>query len=93
MASFNEQSGMNARTEGHNSTHNAVEWEEFVGSLRGLEANDDSICLKIGERKLRIPNGESVRREELEKLIGKRIGVLLTDLPEKKILIRLVSKE
>ena len=83
---------MSSTTTGQKTCLRKADWREVVGPLCDLEADEDSVCLRLGDKVLRIPNDESIR-ERLRELIGKRIGVLTTDLPERPVLIRLLSMD
>lgn len=69
-------------------------WEEFIGFFGGLDTNEDSLNIKIGDKTIKIqlehlkPSDIS---EKLKKIrIGEKIGILRCDNPIDPIKIRKV---
>ena len=65
-------------------------WEEACGSLDDLEGVDGSLIAKIGKSQIILP---SSLEQNLRELIGQRITILRTDIPEKPYLFRLLDLE
>jgi len=59
-------------------------WEEIVGVLKRIRDNGDRIIAEIGNHVICLPKNYD---SKLEKLIGRRIGILRTDIPGKEYLI------
>ncbi len=65
-------------------------FEEFAGSLKDLFEYDGAIVAIIGKIQLILPlNIEN----SLRPLIGQRITILRTDIPDKTYLFRVLSEE
>jgi len=71
-------------------------WEEIIGKLYGSFNDDHYIYLKIDDQILRFRKGSKeathIQRQLSEDLFGGTIALLRTDMPEKPILIHIVSK-
>lgn len=69
------------------------EWEEVVGMLTNVKDDDEDILLEFTSvMTVRIPKTTDDLTKKLQDLIGKRIGVLRTDVPGKEILVDDESK-
>lgn len=69
---------------------NLESWDELNGVYRGAVANGTLINLLIDENVVEVPSVNSQTNGlivQLEKYIGKRIGLLKTNLPEKPFLL------
>jgi len=63
------------------------EWEEYVGILRDVKIHNGLTLLEFDECYI------SVYRElDIEKYIGKKIGVLRTDIEGREVLVRLIYR-
>lgn len=60
-------------------------WEEAVGPLNELDKKDNLLIAKIGQVSLIFPLELD---EKMQPNIGKRIGILHTDIPNKQYLFR-----
>ncbi len=58
-------------------------WHEYVGTLRAVITEDDLTLLEFDDHYVRSPISLDV-----EQYIGKRIGVLRTDIEGKEMLVR-----
>ena len=65
-------------------------WEEACGFLEVLEEKDASLIAKIGKIRIILPLS---LEPELRHLIGKRIAILHSDVPEKQYLYRIIAEE
>ncbi len=65
-------------------------WEEVIGFLNSVEAQDDIIWVDMSVGRLRIPFQQPLF-EKLRKMIGKKIAILRTDVEQKEYLLREVS--
>jgi len=74
---------------------NAVPWVELVGVVRYVSADKSYAYVEIANKLLRVNQGttesdvilDAIRRMK----VGKKIGILFTDLPDKPVAIRAVS--
>ena len=65
-------------------------WSEFKGICKGYEINETSIQIHIEDRVLNICKTEEiVNLLGRQDIIGRRIGILRTDIPNKDYLISL----
>lgn len=65
-------------------------WEEVIGLLNSVKAQDDIIWVDMSVGRLRIPFQKPIF-EKLRKMIGKKIAILRTDIKGKEYLLREVS--
>jgi hypothetical protein len=65
-------------------------YEECAGQFRGLFFQNDGLIALIGKIHLALPLDVE---DSLKPLIGQRITILRTDLPEKPYLFRLLDLE
>jgi len=64
------------------------EWGEVVGTLNNVKDDGEDILLEFTSVcNVRIPKTTSEVTKKLQDMVGKRIGVLRTDVPGKEILI------
>jgi len=65
-------------------------WEEACGRLLGIAEDHPYLVLDFGKFRLILSSTEvdSMREKLDEKMIGKRISVLRTDIPDQPILVR-----
>jgi len=59
-------------------------WQEIVGILRSITEENEELKVIVGKYVLYLP---LYLKKELRKHIGKRIGILRTDIPGKEYLI------
>lgn len=63
-------------------------WEEAIGNLKNIEENGDRLTLDFGNgKKVSIPN-ELKLKKKIKGKIGKKIGIVHTDLKDKEFLIQ-----
>jgi hypothetical protein len=65
-------------------------FEECVGPLRELFEQDDALVALIGKIYLALPQE---LEQSLRPLIGQRITILRTDIPDKPYLFRVLAEE
>ena len=65
-------------------------WEEVIGFLNSVEAQDDIIFADMSVGRLRIPFQKPIF-EQLQKMIGKKIAILRTDIEGREYLLREVE--
>ena len=65
-------------------------WEEGIGTLRNISDEGPYKILDFGKFKLRLDEIETAALGDLltEKLIGRRISIMRTDLPNKPMILR-----
>lgn len=69
-------------------------WDEASGVLQQVVEDDPITFIDLGWVRVQIGSTEvAAIREQLEKMIGKRISLLKTDIPEKPLLMRTVGDE
>jgi hypothetical protein len=69
-------------------------WDEYCGVLRNIIDDEPFTFLDFGWFRVQISLTEIASiRKQLEKMIGKRISLLKTDIPEKPLLLRIVGDE
>ena len=61
------------------------EWEEYIGILRDVRIHDGIILLEFDDCYIQLYGDLDV-----EKYIGKRIGILRTDIKGREILVRAI---
>lgn len=67
-------------------------WNEFKGICLGFEINETSIHIHIEDKVLNISKTEAIiNLFESQDIVGKRIGILRTDIPNKDYLVRLLD--
>jgi|WetSurSiteA1Bulk_404760.scaffolds.fasta_scaffold316684_1 hypothetical protein len=72
----------------------ASPWDEYCGVLQNVIKDEPFTFLDFGWFRVQIRSTEIASiREQLEKMIGKRISLLKTDNPEKPLLLRIVGDE
>jgi len=71
-------------------------WSEMVGVYDGIIIEEDFTHVKINGKVISFKNGtkEATLLQQYlnEKMIGRKIRILRTDLPDKPILIRLIDQ-
>lgn len=65
-------------------------FEEVAGILHSLDENEGIIVAHIGKIHLALPLD---MEERLKSLIGQRISILKTNIPDKTYLFRILSEE
>lgn len=65
-------------------------FEEFAGLLKELFEYDEALIALIGKTHLCLP---IEMKHDLQPLIGQRISILRTDIPDKTYLFRVLSEE
>lgn len=65
-------------------------YEEGVGKLKALEVKDGVLFAKISNVSLAIP---LEMEEKMRPHIGKRVGLLCTDIPGKHYLLRVIPDQ
>ena len=65
-------------------------FEEAAGILHGLAENEGSLVAHIGQIHLSLP---SELEQSLRPLIGQRLSILRTNLPDKPYLFRVLAQE
>ena len=69
-------------------------WDEYCGVLQNVIDDESFTFLDFGWFQVQIGSTEiGSIRGQLEKVIGKRIFLLKTDIPEKPLLMRIVGDE
>ena len=65
------------------------EWHEAVGKLTAVTEEDDSITIEFtAVWSIKVPKASNDLAKKLHGMIGKKIGVLRTDIPGREILLR-----
>jgi hypothetical protein len=68
-------------------------WSEYKGICEGYELNETSIQIHIEDKVVNICKTEAIinllKRQDI---VGKRIGILRTDIPTKDYLVRLLRE-
>jgi len=68
-------------------------WNEFKGICVGFEIIETSIHIHIEDKVLNISKTEAIiNLFESQDIVGKRIGILRTDIPNKDYLVRLLEE-
>lgn len=63
-------------------------YEECIGQLNDIKIEEDGLITRLGNVKLILPmEMESILRS----LLGKRISILRTDIPQKQYMIRMIQ--
>ena len=69
-------------------------WEEAVGDLTGIKDDDLIITLEFTTVwKVDVPKISKNLTNKLKNMIGKRIGVIKTDIPGKEVLVREIKNK
>jgi hypothetical protein len=72
----------------------AMPWDEHCGVLQNVIEDEPFTFLDFGSFRLQISSTEIASiREQLKKMIGRRISLLRTDIPGKPLLLRIVGDE
>jgi hypothetical protein len=70
-------------------------WSEVIGTLNSFNVDNDALKLVIDDKMLSYPNNSEeaiyLQKKLDASLIGRRIEVLRTDIPDKPLLIRLID--
>ena len=70
-------------------------WMELIGELREISSDEYSIYLKIDSKVLSFPKesdeAKYVQTRLDANLIGRKIAILRTDIPEKSFIVRLIG--
>lgn len=69
-------------------------WMELTGKLCGISRDEHFTHVRIEHWMLSFPNGSEeadLLRQKLAKAVGKKIGVLRTDLPDNPLLVRVID--
>jgi hypothetical protein len=75
----------------HRQVYSLRIYEEAVGELTDISLQDEFLLAQIGKVKLALP---AYMLDSVKPLLGKRIAILRTDIPNKYYLLRIVpSKE
>ena len=65
------------------------EWHEAVGKLTAVTEEDDVITIEFtAVWSIKVPKASNDLTKTLQGMIGKKIGVLRTDIPGREILLR-----
>jgi hypothetical protein len=64
-------------------------YEEVIGVLTELTGDEESLIARISKVVLALPLEMEIR---LQPLVGKSIGILRTDIPQKEYLVRRISE-
>jgi len=67
-------------------------WEEACGTLQGIDEDYPYLTLDFGKFRVVLGSDEAsaIKNRLTDELIGKRISVLRTDIPDKPALMRVV---
>ena len=68
--------------------HHLRPYEEAAGQLSELEEGQDSTIARIGQLSFILPQGMN---EKLKHVLGQRIAILRTDLPDRPYLLRVLQ--
>ena len=69
-----------------------VPWSEVVGVLSDVRINDNEVQVEIDGKLLIYPR-DIHSDEVIKRYVGRRIGILKTDLPDRDLLIRVLCGE
>jgi len=72
----------------HGGAYRLSEFEEAVGGLKDLKVNNDFLIAVIGPTSVLLPTN---LEQELTPLLGQKVAVLRTDIPNKRYLVRVMS--
>ena len=72
----------------HGRIYSLRNYEEAVGDLTDINIQDGLLLVQIGKVKLSLP---AYMVDSLKPLLGQRIAILRTDIPNKSYLIRIIS--
>ncbi len=64
-------------------------YEEVLGRLGGLTCRDGTLIASIGKMKLALP---AELEQSLRPLIGQKVAILRTDIPDKQYLFRVLDQ-
>ena len=99
QVSINEHQNLNfipTESDGANKFDNCVVlsvWNEFKGICVGYDINETSIHIHIENKVLNISKTEAIINVlKNQDIVGKRIGILRTDIPTKDYLVRLLGE-
>lgn len=74
-----------------------VPWSEVTGTYHGSQVDGHHIYVRIGKRAVAFAvesrEASLVRRRLSENMVGRKIGILKTNLPDKPLLFRVVSQQ
>lgn len=88
--------GLQLKVEVESKTLQLPLWSELVCTFNGLSANQHFTYIKTSRGLLAFRNGSvetTYVQEKLSKeLIGHKIAILRTDIPEKPLVVRLVDR-
>jgi len=70
-------------SQAHKAVISLGEWEEYVGTLKGVEKKDGMTILEFDKCCVGF-----YRELNLEEYIGKKIGVLRTDIEGREVVVR-----
>ena len=63
-------------------------WQEARGTLKKLDSEDDYVVLDFGKFKISLdPIEVRTISDQLKGLVGQRLAILRTDLPDKPLLV------
>lgn len=71
-------------------------WEEAVDIFKGIECNDDHVCLRLGDYAIVFPADSpeaSILKTLSKRMVSKKIGVLRTDDTQKPLIFRKLKSE
>jgi len=69
--------------------HVLKEWHEAIGKLTGVKEEKDTITIEFTTVwSVKVPKASDDLIKKLKGMIGKKIGVLRTDIPGREILLR-----
>ena len=70
------------------------EWEEAVGTLTAVKDEGYAITLEFtAVWQVQVPRMSNDLIKKFNRFIGKKIGVLRTDIPENEVRCRVIKKE
>jgi hypothetical protein len=68
---------------------------EIIGTLQHLSKDESHVHLRIGNRLLSFRNetkeSDAILKNLSKEMLGKKIGILLTDLPNEPIIVRIIT--
>lgn len=72
----------------------AMPWDEHSGVLQQVVVDEPFTFLDFGWCQVQISSNEIASiKDQLDTMIGKRISLLKTNIPEKPLLVRIVADE
>lgn len=63
-------------------------YEEAVGPLHHLDENDELLTARIADNIVSLP---SEMKSELSRLLGCRVAIIRTDIPQKEYILRILD--